>query len=211
MAIKLRELARWNRQTSGKELELPGQAEEARVIKIEFNTAAPTHIAAVEEYGTPRQGSSVFLAVIQGNETLEFTASGTVRLSMTSEEPVFYVTSDGAQIGEAEPDGESFVQLLERRTENERLILALERANRNYDALFEEQAAEIARLAAANGINPVTGEVVEQPPTVSPSSVPPSAPAPEPQPPANPAAAELAGGQSGTGAVANAAPPAAPA
>lgn len=194
MTIKINDLVGWSNLRPDQVLDLDGDKEQPRRIRIEFNAPKHTEVWAAEGYGTPAQEEPVFVAAFSGYETVEFTATGKVQVQVLSDELVFFRTSDGMEIGVEDADEASFVKMLERRTEAAEAILARDRIISNFERLFQQQADEIAAMHRLDAFNPETGEVNEQPTASNPAPVPASAEQPVTQPAANAPSASVAPG-----------------
>lgn len=152
MVVRIHNVAKWAVLQPGQMLELSGQHQ--RKVRIEFNCPAPTRLDLVEgDKGT-------FLAVVQGHEVVEFTASGEVHIVPTSEDEVWWFTNDGDQTASATPEAVSFTKIASRRSRNpelERMMFKMEQNMlRRQDALFAEMQA-MAQLETPH--DPETGEI----------------------------------------------------
>lgn len=88
MAIKIGSLKSWRLLPPASVLEFP--AMDGARLRVEFNTEAETRVDAVDA-----KNNVTFIAVIKGNETVEFTTDGLVSVQATSEGEVWYSTGDG--------------------------------------------------------------------------------------------------------------------
>lgn len=160
MAVKLENLSKWTRLPVGKPLALDGKQD--RWIRLHVNCAVPTHFTAVpftEDSEEP--GDPVFLAVVQGRETIEFVASGYVEIIVTGEDDIFYFTPDGDQIAVEFEDARSFTKIASRRARNPELEYLMYKQQQNIErrmtAMQSDYAAQIAAMGTRYNVD--TGEV----------------------------------------------------
>lgn len=133
-------------------------ADKRRAIRIDFNSEDRAAVHLVDS-----DGVVTFLSVVDGLQTIEFTAGhdepmpdGVERkplvVSATCESPVWYRTIDG-DVEHYSSTAESFVKVATRRARNPQLELMMFKQEQNMkrrEALLSEQiAAMAARLDAA--------------------------------------------------------------
>lgn len=141
MVVRIHNVSKWKKLQPGEVLELKGQSE--RRVRIELNCPAPTRLDLIQSDGNP-----VFLAVVQGLETVEFVAGATVQLVATSEDEVWYFTSDGEQVAAKNVQAKSFTKIAQRRTRNpelERMMFKMQQNMERRFAMLEAENAELRR------------------------------------------------------------------
>lgn len=143
--MRLFNTSKWTKLRAGDVLELPG--DDIRNVVVQVNTEAPTRVDVF--FGAE---PSVFLGVINGLETIEFTAERECYLSFTSEGEVWYFTnsSEGNRSSEV-GDGlqaSSFTKIATRRTRNPELELMMFKQQQNARRNEAKQRAELDALRA---------------------------------------------------------------
>lgn len=146
MVLRIHNLGKWKVLQPGQMLPLGGEVQ--RRVRLDVNCPAPTRFEAVDD-----ENAVTFLGIVQGLETLEFHASPGLIVSATSEDDIWYFTSDGEQIGTEDLDTVSFTTLENRRERNPELERMMQRAQENMlareAALSDEMERREARLNAA--------------------------------------------------------------
>lgn len=151
MAIKLKNLSKWNELPPHMSIMCRGDNEGGkRKIVLNLNTDAPMRFSAIE------RGAVYFLGVVDGVETIEFTAEGEVEVSADGDGTVWYWTDDGDAHAYEHAEGyKLFVRPFEeesRSPEMEALAAKLEErharrmalANSNNERLYAQLAEERA-------------------------------------------------------------------
>lgn len=150
MVVRIHNVSKWKKLQPGEVLELAGQDE--RRVRIELNCPAPTRLDLIQSDGKP-----VFLAVVQGLETVEFKAGATVQLVATSEDEVWYFTSDGERVAAKNVQAKSFTKIAQRRTRNpelERMMFKMQQNMERRFAMLEAENAELRRHRKRKEENP---------------------------------------------------------
>lgn len=134
MVVRIHNLSKWLALQPGEMLELKGQ--DKRRVTLEVNCPALTRFDVVIG------DVPTFLAVVQGWETLQFSAPAECFLVATSDDEVWYFTNDGDQIAAQRPEAVTFTKIANRRTRNpdlERMMFKMEQnALRREAALRDE-------------------------------------------------------------------------
>lgn len=155
MVVRLHNVTKWKCLKPGEMLSLRGS--QPRRVRVEVNCVAPTRFDIVAPNGVP-----VFLAVVQGLETLEFSAGADTNLVPTSEDEVWFFTNDGDHTASPTRSA-SFTKLATRRERNPQLELMMFKQEQNMRRREARMAAEIAEMRAAMaanaGADPATGEI----------------------------------------------------
>lgn len=156
MVVRIHNVSKWACLAVGHGLSLNGQG--VRKVRVEVNCPAPTRFDLLDASDTP-----VFLAVVQGMETLEFAVeSEQAKLVPTSEDEVWYFTNDGDNHANEAVQPESFVKIMNRRTRNPQLELIEWKAKANErrrDAALEAERAEMRAYIASMRADGETGEI----------------------------------------------------
>lgn len=162
MVRRLNNLTKWRVLEPGKLLKLGEKAdpENARKIRVEFNTSRPASVFAV--IGKERY----FVAVIDGYEEVWFSAPGEVHLEVTSNGVVTYFTPESESTA-IDLQQQSFTVLSGGRVRDPvydmieaRMRLNELRNRQLWESEFERMRGEIARLQGADA---QTGEIVDDP------------------------------------------------
>lgn len=174
MTVRIHNLAKWQVLPAGSVLqfrgpEYEGYTPEHRRIVVEVNCEAPTSWKVIEG-PRDKEPKITFLAVVQGLEKLEFTASADAELVPSGDGEVWYFTSDGDNYAhdQVNADGAlavSFTSVMQRRTRNRQLELIAwkteQRQRQRDDAMRGEIAAFKADFIAKHGFDPETGETAD--------------------------------------------------
>lgn len=166
MAIRVLNADLWMKLVPGHVYPFPGEPN--RRIRFELNAPAPARLDLVVEDDS-EAGFHVewHLGTIQGRDSIEFTCGQPVYLLVTSEDDVFYNTSDGDSIAFQNPDAVTFTEpFVGRRvanTDQENMMalmdLNMQRLQRQIENDSEMMRLQSERLesllaaqeAAANG------------------------------------------------------------
>lgn len=157
MTIKFDNLDKWASLPVGSFLQLPG-GEKPRRLRVEVNCPLPTRIDVVEH---GRDAKLTHLAVVQGRETIQFVATDLVELVFTSEDEVWYFTSDGDQIAVEIPEATSFTKIASRRARNPELEMLMFKQQQNIERRMASMQADFDARIAEVGVqhDPSTGEI----------------------------------------------------
>lgn len=142
MTIKLYSLARWNALPKGQVLELPGTSSERRV-RLQINSPGLAMLFFVNS-----DGEEVFLAAADRRDTVEFAASGNVRIT-TSSDDVFIYSAELEATSAVIPDPQVFTKIAQRKARNPELEHMMFVMNQNIERRLAAQAAEHQELMAA--------------------------------------------------------------
>lgn len=177
MVVRVHNLTKWRCLLPGSALNLGGDA--FRKFRFEVNCVAPTRFDLLDA-----DGARTFLAVVQGLEVLEFSTGAGSSLIPSTDEEVWYFTNDGDEIATgASAEAVPFTKIMQRKSRNRELEFMMMKAEQRMNRRLNEQAGEIAAMRESmveRGIDPDTGEVIdngERPPA---SPEPASPPAGEP-------------------------------
>lgn len=162
MVVRIFDLGRWQQAAVGVPLVVGGGV--SQQVRIEVNTPVATRFDVVVG------DRVVFLAVVEGLETLDFHCEGPAELVASTDEPWFYaINGDGVGVPD---DGRAFVKLMQRKVRNPELELMMYKLEQNAKRREAKQADEIAALradlaaraaeAAAAGADTETGEVIDE-------------------------------------------------
>lgn len=160
MVVRIHNTDKWAELKPGEVLKLTGDG--FRLIRVQVNCSYPTAFHVVED------DRPVFLAVVQGHETLEFSAGASgepVHLVATSEGEVWYFTNDGDRDAFHNENAVSFTKIANRRARNpelERMMFKMEQNMTRRMALLEAENAAWRAAMEAKGIDPDTGEVLNE-------------------------------------------------
>lgn len=156
-------MTKWEKLEVGEVLSLRG--ENPRRVRIEFNCPAAARLDLVVQPSvdvTADDVGIVFLAVVHGYEVVEFSVPGPCHIAVTSEDEVWFYTSDGDDSPQLfGVETVSFTKIMNRRARNPQLEMMMFRAEQNMNrrlAMLEAEAAEWRRV---RGTDPDTGEVLE--------------------------------------------------
>lgn len=119
-----------------------------RTVRIEVNAPQKTAL-----YVSDKEGECAFLALVEGRETVEFSAPGEFRLQ--ADDPVMILTADGDDISFQPSTAPSFTRIVERRVRNPDLELMMAKAHANMERRFAEQLGEFQRRLE-RGMRPST-------------------------------------------------------
>lgn len=149
MPIKLKNLSKWTELQPDHSIMCRGDNDGGkRKIVLNINTDAPMRFSALEH------GVECFLGVVNGQDTIEFTAEGEVEVSADGDGTVWYWTDDGDAHSYEHAEGyKLFVRPFEeesRSPEMEALAAKLEErharrmalANANNERLYAQLEAE---------------------------------------------------------------------
>lgn len=136
MAVRIFNTDRWTVCQPGQGIEFNGDHD--RWIEIEVNCPAHARFDAVEN------GKVTFLWAGTGYEKIQFRASANVALAVTSEDEIWFYTSDGDQYAAERPHAKSFTDI--------EAVLGREQRNPQYDLMIytmrkNAEAREAALLA----------------------------------------------------------------
>lgn len=140
MPIKLQNLSKWSLLPAGEALVLEGNM--LRKIKVEFNTEVRTAFMAVEH------GVEYFIGCVDGHDTIEFFADGTVTIAPAAEGDgaVWFWTPDGEEIWHGIEGQRLFVKPMTREVRNPQMDAVLARQAARYEKRFALQAEHNERL-----------------------------------------------------------------
>lgn len=141
MALRIHNLGKWKVLAPGQALPLGGEVQ--RRVRLDVNCPAPTRFDAVDD-----ENQVTFLGIVQGLEVLEFHAAPGLLVTATSEDEVWYTTSDGEQVGTEDVETVSFTTLENRRSRNPELERMMQRAQENMLARQAALDAELQRREA---------------------------------------------------------------
>lgn len=157
MVVRINNLDKWRCLKPGSALDLGGDVQ--RKFRFEVNCVAPTRFDVLDG------DRLTFVAVVQGLEVLEFTAGAGASLIPTSDDEVWYFTNDGDEIATgASAEAVPFTRIMQRKARNRELEFMMMKAEQRINRRMQEQAAEVAEMRALmveRGIDPDTGEVIE--------------------------------------------------
>lgn len=163
MVVRLHNLGKWLLLAPGASFVVQGLG--AHQVTVDVNCEQRTPFVVVRN-----DGSQTFIASVEGMERLIFTAEPDEYLMATSDGAVWFFSNEGDQIA-VESFEQSFTRLATRRERNPELELMMWKQNQNMlrrETQMAEQMAEfradMAARAAAEGANPVTGEIVDEHP-----------------------------------------------
>lgn len=158
MVVRVHNLKKWRALQPGSALNLGGDA--ARKFRFEVNCVAPTRFDVLDA-----DGERTFLAVVQGLEVLEFSTGAGSTLVPTTEDEVWYFTNDGDQIATgASAEAVPFTKIMQRKSRNREVEYMMMKVEQRMNRRLSEQADEIAAMREnmrERGIDPDTGEVIE--------------------------------------------------
>ena len=119
--MRLENLSKWTKL--GPEGVLALQGEDKRRVKVEVNVAVPTsvHCVAIGEDGEP--GEPIFLGIVERLDEVRFTAEGPCELWFSTDDEVWYSTTDGLNTALERPEQVSFTKIEERQSTNPELAL----------------------------------------------------------------------------------------
>jgi hypothetical protein len=150
MALRLFNTSKWSKLGSSMVLVLPGT--DVRNVAVQVNTEAPTRVDVFFADESGEVGDGVFLGVVAGLETLEFTAEGEAHLSFTTDGEVWYFTNSSGENGSSQVgdglEAASFTKIASRRTRNPELELMMFKQQQNARRNQEKQRAETDALRA---------------------------------------------------------------
>lgn len=143
--MRLFNTSKWTKLPAGDVLELPG--DDIRNVVVQVNTEAPTRVDVF--FGAQEQ---VFLGVVMGLETIEFTAERDCYLSFSSDGEVWYFTNSSeanrsSEVGDG-LQAVSFTKIATRRTRNPELELMMFKQQQNAARNEAKQRAELDALRA---------------------------------------------------------------
>lgn len=143
MVVRIDAISEWQCIEPGKVLTFDGA--EPRRIRVEVNCPEPTRFDVVGG-----GGEVVFLAVVQGHETLIFTGTGETQLVPSTGGEVWFYTMDGFNPSVMTLE-ESFTGVMNRRERNPALermeMLVRQNERRRDEALEAERAAYRSMMA----------------------------------------------------------------
>lgn len=133
-------LNKWTKIAEGETVEFPSTR--SRRVRVEVNSPSVSRIWTVDD-----DGNLMFLARVNGRDTLDFYAIGQLRFHIEGGE-VWIYTSDGEDISAVIPDAQSFTRVMERRQRNPQLEYIAAQMEANMNRRMEQQADEIKSLYA---------------------------------------------------------------
>lgn len=161
MAIKIRNIDKWNRLEPGEHIKFPGQ--KVRTIRLEVNCPKETRFDVLEydEYGDTVAGT--FVANIKGHDVIEFTTAGNITVLPTVDEvaaSVWWYTQDGDLIAQVRDGEETFTELVTRKARDPVMerYMYMQQLNfeRRLDAMQRDTHAQIAAMGTTFNVR--TGE-----------------------------------------------------
>lgn len=174
---KLGELSSWTPVREGESLEFPSDRTDARLVRLEVNSAAPMslYISRLRSGGAISKDDSVeFLCKTDALDKVEFFYPGSFRLVV--EGNGYVRTMDGAMVHVLKTDDRVFATIAERNPVDYRLQLAMRIAAENAEKRIAQLVEERERLRHENE----EPEVVNTPPsTAKPARKKPAGAAPE--------------------------------
>lgn len=152
MVVRIHNTGKWSQLEAGKIFKLTGM--QRRRVRLEVNCEMPTRFDVVED-----DDRVTFLAVVQGQEALEFSAGPNAHVAALSEGEVWFFTNDGDQVAIERPEAVSFTTIAGRRTRNPEMERMMFKMEQNMTRRMTALALELAEMAAAAPHDPETGEV----------------------------------------------------
>lgn len=139
MVQKIKDLSKWFVLEAGSKLELPN--DRPRMIRLEVNTPYKARLDLIDPDGVP-----MFLALVEGRDTIEFEAPGAC--SIASDAPELYLySSEGEVVHSVVEAPESFTRIMAgRRQRNPEMELLAQTMNRNFERQLAKQAAVYGEL-----------------------------------------------------------------
>lgn len=155
MVVRIHNVGKWSQLKPGALIELTKTM--GRRVRLQVNCEVPTRFDVIEgERGT-------FLAVVEGLETIEFTAGADAYIGAspsTDSGEVWYFTNDGDQVAADRPEAVSFTKIASRRTRNPELEHMMFKMEQNMNRRIAALAQEMAQYQAPH--DPETGEVTDE-------------------------------------------------
>lgn len=140
-------LDKWTAAEPQRELVLPGRAAPRR-IRLDLNASHETGVyVTTEEKGAKPQ----FVAVVKGRQTVQFRASGTLRVAFAIPNggQCWFNTIDGETVAFEPSTNPSFTKPWQRKPRNHDLEVVMMRMQRNQERMLEQLQAETDRRIAA--------------------------------------------------------------
>lgn len=135
MVVRIHNTSKWSLVKAGGVLELLGQGQ--RNVRLEVNCPAPTRLDLV--YAGDK---TVFLAVAEGHEVIEFVAEDDCYIMPTTDDDFWFFTNDGDQIAVENPHEVPFTKIADRRARNPELERMMFKMEQNVMRRLEAAAAE---------------------------------------------------------------------
>lgn len=161
MAIKIRNIDKWNRLEPGEHIKFPG--DKVRTVRLEVNCPKETRFDVLEydEYGDTVFGT--FVAMIKGRDVIEFTTRGSITVLPTIDDvaaEVWWFSPDGDNIAQTFDGEETFTELVTRKARDPIMerYMYMQQLNfeRRLDAMQRDTAAQIAAMGTTFNVR--TGE-----------------------------------------------------
>lgn len=137
-----------------------------RNVRVEVN--APTKSSL---YYVDPEGEVIFLALVEGRDTIEFGSTGAFQLTVEGA-PVMVYTADGADISMKPVSHGSFTKIVERRRRNPELEQIAALMQRNMERRLEQQSAELEQLFTRRAAAFADAQRASQPSNVEPQPAP---------------------------------------
>lgn len=130
-------LDKWRTILEGEFIEF--LSDRPRTVRLEVNARDRVRLFVQQEGGEP-----AFLAIVEGRDTVEFSANGAFDLYVEGGECAVY-TADGDDWSVAEVDAVTFTKIVERRIRNPELELMMAITRQNMETRLAAQSAEMER------------------------------------------------------------------
>lgn len=138
---KIYNLDKWFELKEGDALSM--KAARARTVRIDVNS--PAEVALYIRVGD----EVLFLALVKGRDTIEFSSPGGEEFALLCEGASCYVHSnDGQAVHNVAPDAVSFTKIIERKPRNHDYEVMQFEMRRNMTRMMEQQAGELERIVA---------------------------------------------------------------